>query len=596
MVREAGSCRQPQLPDVRANDVSESYYNAPMRVVTFYSYKGGVGRTLACANFGLYAAKIGLRVVLVDMDFEAPGLDAKFLPAPLSTETKRPKLGMIDQFRAFQKGRDLPKLEAVEVPLPDDVTRLGGRLHLLPAGDTSRSDYFAKLSALAWNEFLSEERGGVDFSLDLVRRIEDEFEADLLVIDSRTGLNEVGGLCTQVLPDTVILLTCMSNESITGTQRIFKQVRRSPFKRKRATGRKTIDLRVVIARVPRPDDLPPFDEELRQRLDLPVKRVYYLFDQRDLSTGDYLALNRMSDNPPAILDDYVELFTSLSPETNIPYIEKRLEAFRSGITLRSIAENDRFVQELLTLFPLQEVVLEAARYSRIVRGGEEQAIAFYMRYLEQDRDPSEGHTKVLEEFAEACEALPEKELKPPEAVCKHLRAFGVGKMSAPLLARYSALVSGEEEWREIVDAIEADPDRPEAEEFRQIYFESLYAVKAWERLVDITTEADLEQRSQALIVAEAHAALENADEATRIVSELVYYEPKELDNVLRILYRAMPEATPEAVFESLTELGITSMLLIGFTRNYERKKAEPGFKQWLGRLRKVAANSLSSNS
>ena len=49
-----------------------------MRAVTFYSYKGGVGRTLACANFGLYLAKMGQKVVLMDMDFEAPGLDSKF--------------------------------------------------------------------------------------------------------------------------------------------------------------------------------------------------------------------------------------------------------------------------------------------------------------------------------------------------------------------------------------------------------------------------------------------------------------------------------------------------------------------------------------
>jgi hypothetical protein len=168
-------------------------------------------------------------------------------------------------------------------------------------------------------------------------------------------------------------------------------------------------------------------------------------------------------------------------------------------------------------------------------------------------------------------------------------------MSAPLLSRYSALVSSDSEWQEIVEAIEADPERPDSEEFRPIYFDALYAVKAWARIVEIAQEIDLEQRALALIIAEAHAALESTEEATRIVSELGYYEPKELDNVLRILYRAMPEATSEEVFESLTELGITSMLLIGFTRNFERRKAEPGFKRWLGRLRQVAAHSLSSN-
>jgi hypothetical protein len=41
-----------------------------MRVITFYSYKGGVGRTLAAANFALYLAKLGQRTVVIDFDLE----------------------------------------------------------------------------------------------------------------------------------------------------------------------------------------------------------------------------------------------------------------------------------------------------------------------------------------------------------------------------------------------------------------------------------------------------------------------------------------------------------------------------------------------
>ena len=43
-------------------------------VVTFYSYKGGVGRTLALANIGVLLAKWGYRVLAVDWDLEGPGL------------------------------------------------------------------------------------------------------------------------------------------------------------------------------------------------------------------------------------------------------------------------------------------------------------------------------------------------------------------------------------------------------------------------------------------------------------------------------------------------------------------------------------------
>ena len=43
-------------------------------VITFYSYKGGMGRSTTLACFASYLAKKeGKRVVVVDCDFEAPG-------------------------------------------------------------------------------------------------------------------------------------------------------------------------------------------------------------------------------------------------------------------------------------------------------------------------------------------------------------------------------------------------------------------------------------------------------------------------------------------------------------------------------------------
>jgi MinD-like ATPase involved in chromosome partitioning or flagellar assembly len=46
-----------------------------MYTITFYSFKGGVGRSLALANVGAHLALTGRKVLLVDFDLEAPGLD-----------------------------------------------------------------------------------------------------------------------------------------------------------------------------------------------------------------------------------------------------------------------------------------------------------------------------------------------------------------------------------------------------------------------------------------------------------------------------------------------------------------------------------------
>src|SRR5580704_13816247 len=43
-------------------------------IVGFYSFKGGVGRTLAIVNVAYLMARRGRNVLLIDMDLEAPGL------------------------------------------------------------------------------------------------------------------------------------------------------------------------------------------------------------------------------------------------------------------------------------------------------------------------------------------------------------------------------------------------------------------------------------------------------------------------------------------------------------------------------------------
>ena len=50
------------------------------QVITFYSYKGGTGRTMAMANVAWIIASSGKRVLVVDWDLESPGLHKFFEP------------------------------------------------------------------------------------------------------------------------------------------------------------------------------------------------------------------------------------------------------------------------------------------------------------------------------------------------------------------------------------------------------------------------------------------------------------------------------------------------------------------------------------
>src|SRR5262245_66306584 len=87
----------------------------PGIIYTFYSYKGGVGRTMALVNVGVLLAltdtgeKTRPRVLLVDWDLEAPGLDTYFelIGASNKTSNYRARPGIVDLLEAQSKGESL---------------------------------------------------------------------------------------------------------------------------------------------------------------------------------------------------------------------------------------------------------------------------------------------------------------------------------------------------------------------------------------------------------------------------------------------------------------------------------------------------------
>lgn len=502
-----------------------------MQVITFYSYKGGVGRTLACANFGLYLAKMGQKVVLLDMDFEAPGLDSKF-----QLDVQQLDGGLLKQFSAFQQQQPLPDLHALDIELTDDVTKSGGSLKLIPAGNHFSPNYYRELSGLQWDCFLKTEEG-LSFCLDLVKRIQHQYHADYIVIDSRTGLTEIGGLCTQILPDTVLLFSCTSPESLMGTKKIYEKIINSSIIKNRKNNQ--IEIKIILTRIPRPEKLEQYDKLIKSKLDLGIDRLFYLFDQSDMSLEEYLALNRFEENCPAILNDYVELFSSLNPDATVPYIQKRIENFSNNLTKRQPQENEKLIQELLTLFPHPEVFLEAARYYRISKGDEIHIISNYSKYL--DIRPQD--VEVLGEFAKVCEDVPLQVLHSIKNTASHLERFGLEKMNVSLLNIYMQLNKHDElQLRKILDVIEASSKKINYAEYRTIYIKVLSLLKEWKKLLETAAKHEISSRQFGLTFAKAHAELGNKDECLSILENYEMRNPEEIGEILYLLYKVKPEA------------------------------------------------------
>src|SRR5689334_22030602 len=93
--------------------------------ITFYSVRGGVGRSTTLALTALDLARRGHRVAVVDFDLESPGLDILLTPEGKG-EPNRPVVGVVDFLDARSQGRN-PEIDKIIFPrdLPGEYT---GRL------------------------------------------------------------------------------------------------------------------------------------------------------------------------------------------------------------------------------------------------------------------------------------------------------------------------------------------------------------------------------------------------------------------------------------------------------------------------------------
>ena len=204
------------------------------QIITFYSFKGGTGRTMALANVAWILAASGKRVLTVDWDLESPGLSryySPFLPAAAIRDTP----GVIDLIREFdseamrrQRHRlpfedvaDYAKTEQYALPLKWTFPN-GGRLDFMSCG-RQNMDYATTIGNLAWEDFYDKLRGGRLFT---ALREDMKRNYDYTLIDSRTGFSDIASICTFHLPDTLVNCFTLNTQGIEGAVRVASDVAR----------------------------------------------------------------------------------------------------------------------------------------------------------------------------------------------------------------------------------------------------------------------------------------------------------------------------------------------------------------------------------
>ena len=200
------------------------------QIITFYSYKGGTGRTMALANVAWILASNGKRVLAVDWDLESPGLHKFFHPF-LDESTVSATPGVIEIINDYASAAVDPgprsddwHLELAQVER--DAVSLewafpeGGKLDFLSAGRQNR-DYSAAVCSLDWDNFYDRLGGGRFF-----RAMRDDMKEkyDYVLIDSRTGLSDVADICTIELPDVLTICFTLSDQSIEGAANVARQI------------------------------------------------------------------------------------------------------------------------------------------------------------------------------------------------------------------------------------------------------------------------------------------------------------------------------------------------------------------------------------
>ncbi len=327
-----------------------------MKAITFYSYKGGVGRTLALANIAVYVSRFGQNVCLVDFDLEAPGLLYKF-PEYFSTS---PQSGLVDYIHEFTAGGNIPASLGEYILTADGLPESQGFIKMIPAGNIHSAQYWKKLASIDWHDLFYSEKGeGVPFFLEFKEKIREEINPDFLLFDSRTGITEMSGICTTLLPDQVVFFITHNPENKDGSRQILRGIQKA----KRLKKQDPIKVHFVLTRIPFPGE--DKDKEVEKNIitgirsflnedtenlteHLNIDEISILHSDRELELAESLHLTEKNVKERPLYQDYLKLFSRIIPENMIkPYFDQIVSQITQ--TDRMLEEPDRVQQELEAL-------------------------------------------------------------------------------------------------------------------------------------------------------------------------------------------------------------------------------------------------------
>ncbi|HVG63988.1 MAG TPA: AAA family ATPase, partial [Hyalangium sp.] len=300
------------------------------QVITFYSYKGGVGRSMAVANVATLLAQRGKRVLVLDFDFEAPGLHRYFFNKPSGLnrrlESEAPRLGMIEFFCALrdQLQQRLPQgfpvrgdgqtlsgeqadaflaetvrelvrseefgygIRLLNPNVPAKDPKRVATLRFMPVGRTRDGNldpgYVTQVHTFDWRDFYSKYK-------EVFPALAEEWGGryDYVLIDSRTGLTDIGSICTQLLPEKLVLVFSPNQQSLHGALEVGRQAVKQ---RQASEDLRPLPLFPLISRVEDSEEIAKRDWIVKAQEQFQAL-FHEIYDLEECDLGEYFSLARI---------------------------------------------------------------------------------------------------------------------------------------------------------------------------------------------------------------------------------------------------------------------------------------------------------------
>ncbi len=212
---------------------NQDWLRPPLRIVprlplgVAFSIKGGVGRSTAFAMLALKMARDGKRVVVIDLDLEAPGI------GPLLLGEAFPAYGLVDWLaESLVETTDANLLSDMLMRAPAAIeNNWPGDLRVIPAWGDNTKDYIAKLGRAYMPTYGKNGRPCrfADRLDGLIQFLAKQTNPpEVVLLDARAGLHDIGAAAITQLGAQVFMFARDEPPNWQAYKKLFKHLQDSP--------------------------------------------------------------------------------------------------------------------------------------------------------------------------------------------------------------------------------------------------------------------------------------------------------------------------------------------------------------------------------